>query len=60
MDKDEIKNFLVDECEYSIDQVECMSNAELVDAWLRWEGLVGFTDEILRVVQAVYEIDLDA
>lgn len=58
MDKTELKDFLIDECGYVFEEVESMSNAELVDAWLKWEGVIGFTDDILRIVETVYEIEL--
>lgn len=59
MDKDELKQYLVDEAEYTESQVEEMDNTELLDAWLRYNGIVGYTDDIIDVVGAAFEIDLE-
>lgn len=54
MTKDELKDYLVDEAEYSREVVDGMSNFELVDSWLKWEGIIGFTEDIIDVVRHVF------
>ena len=58
MNKEDLKLYLVEEAEYTEDDVNCMTAAELVDAYLRWNGIINWTDDILQVVKAAYEIEL--
>lgn len=51
MTKKELKEYLVDEAEYSEEHVETMSDYELFDAWLKWNGIIGFTWDIIDVVE---------
>ena len=61
MDKDSIIEYLVDESEgeYTREELEAMSKRDLLDAYLTWEGIIGFTDDILEHIEAIYEIELD-
>lgn len=54
MTKDELKDYLVDEAEYDFDEVQQMDEYELIDKYLTWEGIVGFTDDIIDTVRRVY------
>ena len=58
MSKEDLKLYLVEEADYTEDDVNCMTAAELVDAYLGWNGIINWTDEILQVVKAAYEINL--
>ena len=53
MTKKELKEYLVDEAEYSERRVNKMSDYELLDAWLRYNGIIGFTDDIIDVVNCL-------
>ena len=57
MDKQELKNYLVDEAEYSIEEVNEMSDFELVDNWLAWQGIVDWTEDIIEVIKAAYDVE---
>lgn len=59
MTKEELKQYLVDECEYKESRVESLSPYEMVNAWLRYEGIINYTDIIIEVVSAAYGIELD-
>ena len=61
MDKDSIIEYLVDESEgeYTREELEAMSKRDLLDAYLTWEGIIGFTDDILEHIEAIYEIKLE-
>ena len=61
MDKDSIIEYLVDESEgeYTREELEAMSKRDLLDAYLTWEGIIGFTDDILEHIEAIYEIELE-
>lgn len=51
MTKKELKEYLVDEAEYSEKYVENMSDYELFDAWLKYNGIIGYTCDIIDVVE---------
>ena len=59
MTKAELKRYLVEEAGYEDYEVNGMSPAELVDAYLAWNGIIKWTDSILKVVCAAYEINLN-
>lgn len=61
MSKEEIIEYLIDESEgdYTREELEEMSNYDLLDAYLTWEGIIGFTDDILEHIEAIYEVDLE-
>lgn len=44
---------------YSEEDINSMSPYELIDAWLQWEGLRGYTDDILTLVSGLYNVDLN-
>lgn len=57
MDKQELKNYLVDEAEYSLEEVNEMTDFELVDNWLAWQGIVDWTEDIIEVIKAAYDVE---
>ena len=61
MDKGSIIEYLVDESEgeYTREELEAMSKRDLLNAYLTWEGIIGFTDDILEHIEAIYEVDLE-
>lgn len=61
MDKDSIIEYLVDESEgeYTREELEAMSKRDFLDAYLTWEGIIGFTDDILEHIEAIYKIELE-
>ena len=52
MTKEELKEYLVEEAEYSQEEVDNMSNYELVDNYLTYKRIVGYTQDNLDVVAA--------
>lgn len=54
MTKDELKDYLVYEAEHSDEEVESMTDFELVDAYLTWNGILGFTEDIVDVVRHAF------
>lgn len=40
MSKEDLKLYLVEEAEYAEYEVNCMTAAELVDAYLAWNGII--------------------
>ena len=61
MDKEEIIEYLVDESEgdYTREELEEMSNRDLLNAYLTWEGIIGYTDDIIERIEAIYEVNLE-
>ena len=56
MNKEELKDYLIEEAEMSQAEVEDMTAFELIDSWLKYNGIIGYTGEILEVVQAATEV----
>lgn len=54
MTKEELKEYLVYEAEYSQEEVDNISNYELVDNYLTYEGIIGYTQDILDAVAAAF------
>lgn len=59
MTKEELKEYLVTEAEYSKETVEGFSDYELVNKWLCWNGMIGWTRDILEVVEAAFGIKIN-
>lgn len=55
----EIDEFLRSEAGYSEDQVNNMEPRDKVDAWLEYNGIIGFTDDILVLISEVYGYQLE-
>lgn len=58
MTTDELKSYLVDEAEYEAESVESMTKSELIDAYLRYEGIIGYTSDILDIIENLYNVTL--
>jgi hypothetical protein len=59
MTKDDIISVLIDEAEYDEQEVMEMSNYELIDKWLTWEGIIGYTEDIISAVLDVHGVELN-
>lgn len=51
MTKKELKEYFVDEAEYSESRVNRMTDEELFDAYLCYNGIIGYTWDIIDVVK---------
>lgn len=58
MTKSELKEILVEDYEFDKEDVETMSDYQLVDSWLWYNGIIGYTHAILDIVSAAYNINL--
>lgn len=54
-----LQNYLEDDCEYSPEAIAKMTPRQKVKNWLEWNGIQGFTNDILDVVSAAYNIILE-
>lgn len=53
MRKPELRAYLVDEAEYSEEDVNSMTDYEMLDAWLMYNGIIGYTEELTDVLSAL-------
>ena len=58
MTTDELKSYLVDEAEYQAESVESMTKSELLDAYLQYEGICGYTGDIMDTIEHLWNINL--
>jgi len=58
MDKNDLMKYLVEEAECSESEVAEMTNTELLDHWLVYNGICGFTEDIKDVIEAAFDVDL--
>ena len=57
--KELLQNCLYDDCEFFQMEILEMTPRQKVKNWLEWNGIQGFTDDILDVVSAAYDIVLE-
>lgn len=57
--KNSLQETLECDCEYPLEVIAEMTPRQKVNAWLIWNGIQGFTDDILDVVSAAYGIILE-
>ena len=51
----------LDEYDESEDEeILAMSGVDFLRNWLEWEGIIGYTDELLQVIEMAFGIDLQA
>lgn len=59
MDKNDLMKYLVEEAECSESEVAEMTNTELLDNWLMYNGIFGYTEDIKDVIEAAFNVDLE-
>ncbi len=60
MSNEELRDYLVMEADWDVEEAENLTSEELVKAWLEYNGIIGYTDDILEVVAAAYENNINA
>ena len=60
MTKEDIIDYLVSESEgdYTREELEKDSPIDLFSKWLEWEGIFGYTQKMVKVVEALWEVEL--
>ena len=53
MNKKQLQDLLINEAEYDEEDVMNMDAYELIDKWLRYEGLIGWTDDIISTIKSL-------
>ena len=51
---EDLKDYLIEEADYELIQVNNMSREELFDAYLTWNGIIGYTQDIMKAYQAAF------
>lgn len=59
MDKNDLMKYLVEEAECSESEVAEMTNTDLLDHWLMYNGIFGYTEDIKDVIEAAFDVDLE-
>lgn len=57
--KELLHDCLEGDCEYPLEVIAEMTPRQKVKNWLEWNGIQGFTDDILDVISAAYGIILE-
>lgn len=57
--KELLHDCLEGDCEYPLEVIAEMTPRQKVKNWLEWNGIQGFTDDILDVISAAYDIILE-
>lgn len=52
MSKQELNQYLIEECGYSEEDVKNMDAWDKIDAWLSYNGIIGYTTDIIELVRA--------
>lgn len=60
MTKFELQQYLVEETEnFTWPQVEKMNGMQLLTHWLEYNGICGYTADIMEVVEAAFDVELN-
>lgn len=41
------------------DEINAMSKQEVFERYLTWQGIIGYSDRIISVIETIYNIQLD-
>lgn len=51
---EDLKNYLIEEADYELTQLNNMTREELFDAYLTWNGIIGYTQDIMEAYKAAF------
>lgn len=51
---EDLKNYLIEEADYELIQVNNMTREELFDTYLTWNGIIGYTQDIMEAYKAAF------
>lgn len=58
MTKEELKKYLIEEAEYKEARVNDMDAYELFDKYLQWNGIIGYTEDIIDAFKGAFEDEI--
>ena len=41
------------------EEIESMEKSEIFERYLQWQGIIGYGDTLLRVIENIYDIELE-
>ena len=41
------------------EEIESMERSEIFERYLQWQGIIGYGDTLLRVIEDIYDIELE-
>ena len=59
MTKEQLKNYLIKEAKWDADEVMNATPYGLVKGYLEWNGIIGYTIDIINVIEAAYNVELE-
>ena len=59
MTREELVNYVATHTETPIETVKKYSNSRLLSAYLNYNGIIGYTNDIINVVEAAYNIKIN-
>lgn len=51
--KKELDDYLINECEYTQSEVDNMDDRDKFDAYLKYEDIIGWTDDIIALTKVL-------
>ena len=49
----ELDDYLINECEYTQNEIDNMDDRDKFDAYLKYEGIINFTDDIIALTKVL-------
>lgn len=53
--RQDLITYLVNEAEYEPEELQELEPEKLIDKFLMWNGIIGFTNDIINAVKAAYK-----
>lgn len=53
--RQDLITYLVNEAEYKPEELQELEPEKLIDKFLMWNGIIGFTNDIINAVKAAYK-----
>ena len=54
-----IMNMLMEDCELTEEYISTMTKGEALEAILTYEGFIGYTSWIIRLIEDIYDVTLE-
>lgn len=59
MTKEQLQNYLIEKAEWDEDEAMNATSYELVKGYLEWNGIIGYTIDIINAIEAAYDVKLE-
>ena len=53
--RQDLITYLVNDAEYEPEELQELEPEEMIDKFLMWNGIIGFTNDIINAVKAAYK-----